>query len=168
MCDSDLSNHSKITTIRLFAFGTFLRLWLAFSFGMILGILASTTIERPDLLSDDNAYIIGFLFGSIAAGFALIYSFAESHYGLARLKNRIAGSALGVWCLMLAVGEFFTEGEGDGILMLSAIVSLLVGVLTWPFCTFRIPVWIRLLISAAGIIVLLAYGYVYIRMSSSG
>jgi len=142
----------------------FLRLWLVFSFVLVLGVLTSTVLVGENPLQSDNPHIPGFLFGSIATGLAFIYSIADSFRRLGRLKHWITAAALAVWCLALAVGESFTDGEADGWLMLTAVGSLVAGVVAWPLFVLRLPTWIRVAISGAGVVSVLAYGQVVMRM----
>lgn len=142
------------------------RVWLVFSSVLVLGVLTETVLLDENPLLSDNPHILGILFAIVAAGLALVYSVAESFQRLAQRRHQIVAAVLIVWCLAFAIGEFFSDGEADGWPLFIAIGSAISGAVAWSLCTLRLPFWLRTVISVAGILSLLAYGLVMMRMNA--
>ena len=145
---------------------TLTRVWLVFSFVLVLGVATSSVFYGENPLSSDNPHIFGFLFAFVAAGLAFIYSVADCCSPLIRRKHLIVAAALVLWCLFFAVGELFVDGEGDGWPMFIAVGSLIAGLSEWFLCAIRLPTWVRVTISITGLASALLYGYVAIKMNS--
>ncbi len=154
-------------TLARFAGALTLRAWVAFSALAIVGFAVFLRIDGDDPLESDDPYLLGFVFGGIAAGSAGVYTVAE---GIARragrlwLRDLIYGAVLAAWCLFLWIGSR-GGGEGAGILAYAVVASLIVGVLVYPLCRFRLPWLLIAVLSCASAGLLVMYCVVCERMA---
>ena len=56
-------------------------------------------------------------------------------------------------------------GEGAGLLGYAAIASLVVGIATYPLCRFRLPRVFAAVVSCMGLLLLVMYCMVFVRMA---
>lgn len=140
------------------------RVWLAFSALTIVGFAIFWLMVGSDPLTD-NPYIVGFIFGMVAAGLAAVYTVIERF--AQRLNRRhLSGFTYAVvlagWCALLwALSR--RGGEGAELFAYSAVASLGIGLLTYLLCRFRIPRTFAVIISGMGGLIVIMYCVVALR-----
>lgn len=145
-----------------------MRAWLAFSALGSLGFAAFLYMDGDHPLQSDDPYIAGFTFGGIAAGLAIVYTVAETiAKRVGRMQIRDVGYAapLAAWILLLWAGSC-AGGEGAEIGAYAAVASLIIGVLTYPLCRFRMPQALTVIVACLGVVLVAMYCVVYHRMAA--
>ncbi len=82
----------ELIMLRDFFVASLRRAWLGFAGLTLFGFVAFLIIDRDNLLRSDDAYLVGFLLGGIAAGMSLVYSIAESCARVAGGPHSVSGS----------------------------------------------------------------------------
>lgn len=144
------------------------RAWLAFSVLAIVGFTVFLFIDRDDPLRSDDPYLVGFIFGMVAAGLAAVYTAIEifaQRLNLRHLSGFTYSVVLAGWCaLMWALSR--RGGEGAELFVYFAVASLGIGLLTYPLCRFRIPRTFAVIISGMGGLIVIMYCFVSLRMGT--
>lgn len=145
---------------RLAGVGLF-RAWLAYSLLGILGTVFFIIIDHDHPLKSDDPWIVGCIFGGIAACATVPYTATELFRKDGPVKHAVYALALCVWCLLLWVGEL-QASEGAGILAFFSWASLIAGAITWPLLRLKLPLTIWVGISLGGGLVFGMYVLMYL------
>jgi hypothetical protein len=158
-------NYNLNTMLRKFVYTSLVRFWLGFAALSVLGWAAFLVLDGKNPLRSDDPYIVGFLCGGFAGAMGVVYSLVEK-----ACASRLCGfmcycSILLLWGMLL-VTLTAQAPEAAEIGRYLAFAHVASGAISWPLFGFRIPRSIVVLISGAGLAVLLMYGIVVVRMAS--
>lgn len=141
------------------------RAWLAASAVAVLGGAAFIAIDHDNPLDSDDPYVIGLFLGCVAGALAALYSIAERIPAFARHKDLCSGAALLVWCSFWFLTDLW-DGEAPGYGRIIGLGSFLAGATAWVLCRARPTRRVALVISSGGVLFLVMYGVVCVRMAA--
>ena len=91
------------------------RTWLAFCGAAILSGTAMCLVDGDHPLRSDDPYLVGMLFGGLAAFLAAVSAIAEIWLGEGRRNHIALLIVCALWCCCWTATEFFAiEGQGLG------------------------------------------------------
>jgi hypothetical protein len=143
------------------------RAWTAFSEVAVVGFLAFLFLDRDNPFRSDDPYLVGLLFGAIAACLAFVYTVTETVAERLRrpgLTAPVYTGIVGAWCLSLWAGSWATR-EGADLLVFVATGSLIAGALTWILCRVTLPRAVAAPLSCIGALLVVMYFVVAVGMA---
>jgi len=142
-----------------------LRSWLIFVIVSLIAGVAMLIADGDHPLESDDPYLVGFLIGGIAAAIMFVSSLSGGPAN--RTANYWFFGILAAWCVALLVAEAMNDGEGDGLMAMMAVASLIMGAAGWYLvgiiAKIRYPRSAVLIVTCLGITMLALYGSVYYR-----
>jgi hypothetical protein len=150
-----------LTRLRVFLRLAIIRAWCAFSLLSFLFGCWFLLMDGDNLLRSDDPYLVGFLFGGVAAVLAIIYSLAEAVRPGGCFKDVVWLVACSLWCAALFLTWCSCNGgEGGEIALLVLTGSAITAAVEWPLLRFRLPRRAIAVVSTVGVSMISLYLYV--------
>jgi hypothetical protein len=142
-----------------------LRSWLIFVIVSLIAGVAMLIADGDHPLESDDPYLVGFLISGIAAAIMFVSSLSGGPAN--RTANLWFFGILAAWFVALVVAEALNDGEGDGLMAMMAVASLIMGTAGWYLvglvAKIHYPRNAVIILSCLGITIISLYGFVYYK-----